>query len=253
MLKNRLLAWFGFVLATVIVTCSVASCNGSNAEEIPLKVVSLFFDAQILDAPDGMVILRLKPESAGVAGDGFLIGYDGKAYFLAEGQTDIRLSRDRRYRLHIQRLLLVNNERIIDTFGANDREVEINPGKAPRIPDPEGLKLPTFEGKYIYRWLSAPRPIVDFKTGGFRASTSIYQGPPVHVDMIEAEFRAFIRTGITPVRVMVPLLEGMAVTGSFQEPSGAAYTELRLRAHIHDRANLRTIVSEWSDMVEFER
>lgn len=249
MIRKILIALIAIAAAVV---GFIAGCGDPTATSVELTPVSFGFHSRVINTPSGGVTLQLIPNSPGAKGDGFKVYYQEKEYFLPEGTTEIKLHSDRQYRIFVSRVILVEGEIIENVLEETPMFVGVNEDKETVAGDTLNLALYPYENT-PRRLLVAPRIEVNFREAGFKAWTSIYQGPPTHYDAVEARFGAFIRTGIQPVSVIVPVSPGRSDTTVFREPSGAAYTELVVRARIDDPANKRTIVSEWSPVVEFTR
>jgi hypothetical protein len=229
------------MLAVLAYAAFLSGCGKSvsaDSQGVALTM-GLGFDVSQAQSEE-KVTLTTSPYSKGVAGDGFVIQYQGANYFLSEDMT-IALPTDRRYKLWITRVFGTDRGLIADAQG---QWLDLNTDK-PEI-SKDVLNLQVVDAVHF---LVEPRIIASFKSGNIAVGVYRYMGPPTIVDDVQMTFAAFVRTSMPSIDVYGAPQDGRV---SFKLPSDTAYTEAHARSRIYDSLNNRFIVS-LSSFMEFER
>lgn len=226
-------------------TASALGQQTTNANQV--EVQSGFTIKKSENAAD--ITLTFTAASKGVAGDGFYIQCNSKDYFLSGEAGVISIPRvQHRVTLVAYRAFSTNRNgyilgaaQVIDLFSDKPLNTDFN------------LQLPAPE-KGINSWIFAPSIIVNFRNMNLQVSQNIYQGPPQHADDIEMQFSSFVRISSEYPKYSV-FAAPSTETGkaSFGLPSEPQYAYAAARTRFFDTVHNRIIVSELSNVLEFEQ
>lgn len=237
-MKNVIIGIVLLMVGVVVMGCGQKSEASAIGQSNP-KTFSSFAPRVITDQEKTM--LYFQPFSFGVEGDGYIIAYNGKKYFLAEGEA-VNLKSNQRYYLTVFRVFSTSKGLIV----TNTSDIEVGAG----YNNVESDQLDLAEAPEVNGWLLKPRVIPNFRDGNIRISTYYYQGPPSSADEVEVVFNSFIRAGAEPIYEYSAVSEGKTV--DFRLPDDNVYTEVIATLLLNDTLHGRTIVSEQSWM-EFTR
>lgn len=240
-MRNLAIVIFLVMMCAILAGCGKNS-QASDAGTSGLTKVDGNFTYKVMVVDEQTTTVEFQPFAAGAVTDGFVILYNGKQYFLAEGQK-LTLKTNQQYNLDVHRAFMTDNGLLLVSFNS----FYVGAGRS--VVNSDTLNLPQVER--INGWLLTPRVIANFTKGNIAVSNSQYMAPPSKADEVEVTFSAFIRASLPPIIRYGAVIEG--VRTEFKLPADSAYNYASAVARFNDPARGRVIVSESSPTLEFDR
>jgi len=174
-----------------------------------------------------------EPWTPGIPGDGFMMSYRGRDYFLQEGQS-LRLPNNKFHLLYVSRAYMTSEGLVV----GNGQSITLNSGKE-EARTKQNLNLPLIK-KAPKGWMLAPKIYADFSFKKIKITPYIYGGPPVAFSRVEAVFSGYPESVFTR---MVSYPEDWEIADI---PRG--YSLFKVALIFDDTANNRIIKGESSSL-----
>lgn len=184
---------------------------------------------------NGKNVVTFEPWTPGIRGDGFIVNYQNKEYFLPEDKRLV-LPTDKYYQLVVSRAYRTGRGIVSgdgQTMSLNAQADEIWGDTLPLSP------------AQVYGWMSSVRVIPNFSQGNFYIDPDAYMLPPAKFDDIEVEFGGSSQSGVEPKIFRIQ------EAGSVEIPA-SNYAYCRAVARVIDKAHGR-IIEGSAGFVSFTR